>query len=101
MRYLVPLLALVASIGMASPASTINRDVTSYDVTSGHVVSVEEMTDAIAFAASQSACDLFKCAAVIADFFCITACIFLGPAAVPCILGCVAGGASAVRVSRF
>ncbi|KAK6214060.1 hypothetical protein LQW54_004837 [Pestalotiopsis sp. IQ-011] len=94
MRNLVPLLALVASDGMASPHSTISRGVTSLDVTTRDVTIVDEMTDIIAFAASQSNCDVLNCAAVVAAAVGITACIFIGgPGGVACVISSVAGGA--------
>lgn len=104
MHYLVPLLALVASTGMASPDSTINPDVTSLDATSldattRDVNTVDEMTDILAFAASQSNCNVMNCAAVLAAGVTITACIFMGgPGGVACVLNSVAGGAKSVCV---
>ncbi|ETS81018.1 hypothetical protein PFICI_06020 [Pestalotiopsis fici W106-1] len=86
MRFSLPLLALVASSGMASPNSIISRDVTT----------TEAVTDAITFAAAEDDCDLLKCAAVIASAACIGASIALGPGGIPSLLGCTAGGASAI-----
>jgi hypothetical protein len=56
------------------------------------------MTDAIVFAAQADDCDLLKCAAVIASAACIGASIALGPGGIPSLLGCTAGGASAVSL---
>ncbi|KAI1843719.1 hypothetical protein JX265_008455 [Neoarthrinium moseri] len=86
MRFSVPVLALLASGGMASPNSIISRDVTT----------TEAVTEAISFAVAADDCDLLKCAAVIASAACIGASIALGPGGIPSLLGCTAGGASAI-----
>ncbi|KAI0129822.1 hypothetical protein BJ170DRAFT_681314 [Xylariales sp. AK1849] len=87
MRFSVSVVALLASTGLAMPPSNtvIVRDVTTSEV----------MTDAITFAVAAD-CDLLKCAAVVASAGCIGASIALGPAGIPSLLGCTAGGASAI-----
>jgi hypothetical protein len=93
MRFSITVLALLASTGLASPSVNpiANRDITT----------TEDIADAIIFAADASDCDLIKCAAVIASAACIGASIALGPGGIPSLLGCTAGGASAVSLAMF
>ena len=54
--------------------------------------------NAIGFGTQNPDCDLLKCAAVVASAACVVASIPLGPAGIPGVLGCVAGGAGAVSL---
>ncbi|KAF1846381.1 uncharacterized protein K460DRAFT_356066 [Cucurbitaria berberidis CBS 394.84] len=83
MRFSSVLVSALAAVATASPNSLARRE-------------EQAVTEAIIFAVQASDCDLFKCAAVVASAACIGASIALGPAGIPSLLGCTAGGASAL-----
>ncbi|KAH7069560.1 hypothetical protein BKA63DRAFT_569171 [Paraphoma chrysanthemicola] len=83
MRLSTLLMSALAALTTASPNSLAVRD-------------AQQTTDAIRFAAVAADCSIFQCAAVIASAACIAASVGLGPAGVPGLLGCVAGGSAAI-----
>tara|TARA_R110002003_G_scaffold79_4_gene7034 strand:+ start:20715 stop:21170 length:456 start_codon:yes stop_codon:yes gene_type:complete len=83
MRPSTLLVSFLAAFATASPSSLAIRD-------------TQQTTDAIRFAAVAADCSIFQCAAVIASAACIAASVGLGPAGVPGLLGCVAGGSASV-----
>jgi hypothetical protein len=87
MRFSIITISSLATLTIASPNSLVRRE-------------QQEVTDAIRFAIQADNCDLFKCAAVVASAGCIGASILLGPAGIASALGCTAGGASAVSLTR-
>ncbi|KAL9115834.1 MAG: hypothetical protein Q9227_000202 [Pyrenula ochraceoflavens] len=80
---LTPILSLPVSLAQPTTKPLTTRD-------------LSDIENAIGFGTQNPDCDLLKCAGVVASAACIVASIPLGPAGIPGVLGCAAGGAGSI-----